>query len=416
TSVKKQIMEVNANMDLALKKRPKSLSSVVSARRKVAWGITTKPKDNVLANIDESDINNELDEVEYVEEIYAFDKDLESEGENGSQSSETINDNFSRFKIISNPLFDEFYGPSIPIHILEEERTRREHADYINQMEMLLTINPHPHNPTNDNTNVESFSSFQNQNQENKPRQEEIDVVSEIDDVLPPSNDDSDDEVDNRDLRVDNVIQYSEHEIITQSLKISYVGYCPGFQDPSSRRSIMTSNESVAVHRQPIMSQAERRKRRALDDSGARLTRHLHGLRHSDITLDMRKIKYGIVQRFWKSTSLFESDIQTNAKMADNHTMAQMLQAHIEGYEDAIVVPPINANNFELKQTLINLVQSNQFTGRQDPHNHLRLFNKVTSTYRHPEVPKRQSNYYYFLSLWKERQESGLIKNLRDLS
>nr|GEX23581.1 reverse transcriptase domain-containing protein [Tanacetum cinerariifolium] len=73
--------------------------------------------------------------------------------------------------------------------------------------------------------------------------------------------------------------------------------------------------------------------------------------------------------------------------MADNRTMAQMLQAPIEGYEDAIVVPPINAKNFELKQTLINLVQSNQFTGRQDPHNHLRFFNKVTSTFRHPEVP-----------------------------
>nr|GEW43632.1 reverse transcriptase domain-containing protein [Tanacetum cinerariifolium] len=63
--------------------------------------------------------------------------------------------------------------------------------------------------------------------------------------------------------------------------------------------------------------------------------------------------------------------------MADDRTMAQMLQALIEGYEDAIVVPPINANNFELKQTLINLVQSNQFIGRQDPHNHLRFFNKT---------------------------------------
>ncbi|GJU18473.1 reverse transcriptase domain-containing protein, partial [Tanacetum coccineum] len=73
--------------------------------------------------------------------------------------------------------------------------------------------------------------------------------------------------------------------------------------------------------------------------------------------------------------------------MADNRTMAQMLQAPIEGYEDAIVIPPINANNFELKQPLINLVQSNKFTGRQDPHNHLRFFNKVTSTFRHPEVP-----------------------------
>ncbi|GKB05236.1 reverse transcriptase domain-containing protein, partial [Tanacetum coccineum] len=73
--------------------------------------------------------------------------------------------------------------------------------------------------------------------------------------------------------------------------------------------------------------------------------------------------------------------------MADNRTMAQMLQAPIEGYEDAIVVPPINANNFELKQPLINLVQSNKFTGRQDPHNHLQFFNKVTSTFRHPDVP-----------------------------
>nr|GEZ25000.1 hypothetical protein [Tanacetum cinerariifolium] len=62
-----------------------------------------------------------------------------------------------------------------------------------------------------------------------------------------------------------------------------------------------------------------------------------------------------------------------------------MLQAPIEGYEDAIIVPQINANNFKLKQTLINLVQSNQFTGRQDPHNHLRFFNKVTSTFRHLE-------------------------------
>ncbi|GKB04193.1 hypothetical protein Tco_0832336 [Tanacetum coccineum] len=69
--------------------------------------------------------------------------------------------------------------------------------------------------------------------------------------------------------------------------------------------------------------------------------------------------------------------------MDDNRTWLMfLLQAPIEGYEDAIVVPPINANNFELKQPLINLVQSNKFTGRQDPHNHLRFFNKVTSTFR----------------------------------
>nr|GFA79180.1 hypothetical protein [Tanacetum cinerariifolium] len=86
-----------------------------------------------------------------------------------------------------------------------------ENGNYIKQMEMLFTINPRPHNLTNDNTNVDSFSSFQIPNQESEPRQEEIDVVSETNDVLPPSNDDSDDEVDG-DLRVDNVIQISEHE------------------------------------------------------------------------------------------------------------------------------------------------------------------------------------------------------------
>nr|GEY79983.1 reverse transcriptase domain-containing protein [Tanacetum cinerariifolium] len=87
-----------------------------------------------------------------------------------------------------------------------------------------------------------------------------------------------------------------------------------------------------------------------------------------------------------QTTNVVESEIRTNVAMADNCTMAQMLQAPIEGYEDAIVVPQINANNFELKQTLINLVQSNQFTRRQDPHNHLRFFNKVTSTFRHLEL------------------------------
>nr|GEU36140.1 hypothetical protein [Tanacetum cinerariifolium] len=64
-----------------------------------------------------------------------------------------------------------------------------------------------------------------------------------------------------------------------------------------------------------------------------------------------------------QTTNVVEPEFRTIVEMADNRTMAQMLQAPIEVYEDAIVVPQINPNNFELKQTLINLVQSNQFTG-----------------------------------------------------
>nr|GFC50823.1 reverse transcriptase domain-containing protein [Tanacetum cinerariifolium] len=62
-----------------------------------------------------------------------------------------------------------------------------------------------------------------------------------------------------------------------------------------------------------------------------------------------------------QTTNVVEPEFRTIIEMAYNRTMAQMLQAPIEGYEDAIVVPTINAKNFELKQTLIILVQSNQF-------------------------------------------------------
>nr|GFA65567.1 hypothetical protein [Tanacetum cinerariifolium] len=114
---------------------------------------------------------------------------------------------YEHFNTNLSDYLDEFYGPFIPIHILKEERIRREHADYINRMEMLFTINPCPHNLTNDNTNVKSFSSFP------IPIQEEIDVIFVTNDVLPPSDVDSDEEVEAVDvLRVDNFIQNSEHE------------------------------------------------------------------------------------------------------------------------------------------------------------------------------------------------------------
>nr|GEX81110.1 reverse transcriptase domain-containing protein [Tanacetum cinerariifolium] len=55
--------------------------------------------------------------------------------------------------------------------------------------------------------------------------------------------------------------------------------------------------------------------------------------------------------------------------MADNRTMAELLQAPTEGYEDAIVISEIAANNFELKHGLISLVQNKQFFvhDKEDP-------------------------------------------------
>ncbi|GJY09045.1 reverse transcriptase domain-containing protein [Tanacetum coccineum] len=43
--------------------------------------------------------------------------------------------------------------------------------------------------------------------------------------------------------------------------------------------------------------------------------------------------------------------------MDDNRTMAQLLEAPTEGYEDAIVVPEITADNFELKHGLLTLIE-----------------------------------------------------------
>ncbi|GJU77884.1 hypothetical protein Tco_1274954 [Tanacetum coccineum] len=60
--------------------------------------------------------------------------------------------------------------------------------------------------------------------------------------------------------------------------------------------------------------------------------------------------------------------------MADNRTMAKLLQAPTEGRGWQYVIPKINAN-FELKHGLINLVQNKQFFrhDKEDPHAYIQL-------------------------------------------
>ncbi|GJS77403.1 reverse transcriptase domain-containing protein [Tanacetum coccineum] len=75
--------------------------------------------------------------------------------------------------------------------------------------------------------------------------------------------------------------------------------------------------------------------------------------------------------------------------MADDRPMAEQLQAPTGGFESAIVVPIINAQNFELKSSLINLVQNRIFRGGNDeePHAHIRHFESITNNQRYPDVP-----------------------------
>ncbi|GKD35451.1 hypothetical protein Tco_1250960 [Tanacetum coccineum] len=110
--------------------------------------------------------------------------------------------------------------------------------------------------------------------------------------------------------------------------------------------------------------------------------------------------------------------------MDDNCTMAQLLEAPTVGYEDAIVVPEITADNFELKHGLLTLVQNKQFFGhdKEDPHAHIRYFNKITSTMKFPNVPSTSVKLMIFpfslegaARIWLEKEPPRSILTWDDL-
>ncbi|GJV81309.1 reverse transcriptase domain-containing protein [Tanacetum coccineum] len=94
-----------------------------------------------------------------------------------------------------------------------------------------------------------------------------------------------------------------------------------------------------------------------------------------------------------RSKQIVEPELQTIvetpvATMADTRTMLELLQAPTEGYGDAIVLPLILTEIFELKVRLLTLVTSSQFHSfeRDDPNSHIRWFNKITSTLKYKNV------------------------------
>ncbi|GKE09002.1 reverse transcriptase domain-containing protein [Tanacetum coccineum] len=108
----------------------------------------------------------------------------------------------------------------------------------------------------------------------------------------------------------------------------------------------------------------------------------------------------------------------------DNRTMAQLLEAPTEGYEDAIVVPEITADNFELKHALLTLVQNKKIFehDKEDPHAHIRYFNKITSTMKFPNVPSTSVKLMLFpfslegaAQIWIEKEPPRSILTWDDL-
>ncbi|GJX56879.1 reverse transcriptase domain-containing protein [Tanacetum coccineum] len=129
-------------------------------------------------------------------------------------------------------------------------------------------------------------------------------------------------------------------------------------------------------------------------------------------------------RRSKQRVELFALEETPVVTMADQRTMAELLRAPTEGYAEAIVVPPILAEHFELKHSLINLVTSKQFFGfeKEDPHAHIRYFNKITSTLKYKDVPETSIKLMLFpfsidgpARIWLDKEPSRSILTWDDL-
>ncbi|GJT34531.1 reverse transcriptase domain-containing protein [Tanacetum coccineum] len=114
-------------------------------------------------------------------------------------------------------------------------------------------------------------------------------------------------------------------------------------------------------------------------------TRNSYYPNNSPVTIPRRRNRR-------RAPNIVEPELRTIvevAPMADNRTMEELLQAPTEGYGEAIVIPEILAENFEIKTNLLQLVQANKFHGfeRDNPHTHIANFKRMTATLKYRDVP-----------------------------
>nr|GEW87211.1 ribonuclease H-like domain-containing protein [Tanacetum cinerariifolium] len=114
-------------------------------------------------------------------------------------------------------------------------------------------------------------------------------------------------------------------------------------------------------------------------------TRNSYFPNNSSVTIPRRRNKR-------RSPNIVEPELRTIvevALMVDNRTMEELLQAPTEGYGEAIVIQEINANHFEIKTNLLQLVQANPYHSfeRENPHTHINNFKRITSTLKFRDVP-----------------------------
>nr|GEV31614.1 reverse transcriptase domain-containing protein [Tanacetum cinerariifolium] len=89
--------------------------------------------------------------------------------------------------------------------------------------------------------------------------------------------------------------------------------------------------------------------------------------------------------------------------MANNRTMEELLHAPTKGYGEAIFILEINADHFEIKTNLLQLVQANPYHGfeRENLHTHINNFKRITSTLKFRDVPNDET----FGEAWERFKE-----------
>nr|GFA41200.1 reverse transcriptase domain-containing protein [Tanacetum cinerariifolium] len=110
--------------------------------------------------------------------------------------------------------------------------------------------------------------------------------------------------------------------------------------------------------------------------------------------------------------------------MDDNRTMEELLQEPMKGYGEAIVIPKINADHFEIKTNFLQLVQANPYHGfeKENPHTHLNNFKRITSTLKFRDVRNdviKLMMFQYSLKgnarLWYDKEPPKSILTWEDL-
>ncbi|GJS30005.1 hypothetical protein Tco_0490625 [Tanacetum coccineum] len=110
-------------------------------------------------------------------------------------------------------------------------------------------------------------------------------------------------------------------------------------------------------------------------------TRNSNFPNNSNVTIPRRRNK-------GRAPNIVEPELRTIIAPMAERTMEELLRSPTEGYGEAIVLPEINADHFEIKTNLLQLVQANLFHGleNENPHAHINSFKRITSTLRFRNV------------------------------